>query len=144
MLFRSRARIRALDIYSGHADAGGLVAWAQARRPVAGGVFLCHGEPRALSGLRDRLTAAGFFGTSIHVPDLDASYEITGPTVDGQMASTPVRSPRLAPGQAVKADWHNARAALNMALGAALAEAPDDKTREALLARLTAALNDPA
>lgn len=139
-----RARIRALDIYSGHADAGGLVAWAKARRPVAGGVFLCHGESQALAGLSDRLTAAGFLGTSIHVPDLDASYEITGPAVDGRLASTPARPPRLAPGQAVKADWHNARAALNMALGAALTEAPDDRAREALLARLTAALNDPA
>lgn len=137
-----RARIRALDIYSGHADAGGLVAWTQARQPVAGGIFLCHGEPQALSGLRDRLIEAGFAGASIHVPDLDASYGVSGSRGDGGPASMAPRPPRLSPGQAVKADWHNARAALNMALGAALAEASDDKAREALLARLVAALNE--
>lgn len=43
----------------------------------------------------------------------------------------------------MKADWHNARVALNMALNAALAEAPSDAAREALLAKLADALNEP-
>lgn len=42
----------------------------------------------------------------------------------------------------MKADWHNARVALNMALNAALAEAPTDAAREALLARLTGVLGE--
>lgn len=137
-----RARIRALDIYSGHADAGGLVSWAKARGPVAGGVFLCHGEPRALEGLRDRLATAGFPPAAIRIPDMDDTYVVSGPKVDGRLDAAPRRKPRLAPGQAVKADWHNARVALNMALNTRLAEAPDDASREALLARLAGALSE--
>ncbi|MBW0150687.1 MAG: MBL fold metallo-hydrolase, partial [Phenylobacterium sp.] len=137
-----RARIRALDIYSGHADAGGLVAWAKARAPVSGAVFLCHGEPEALEGLSARLVGAGFDGASIRIPDLDATYEISGPKVDGAEPPAPQRARRLAPGQAVKADWHNARVALNMALNAALAEAPTDAAREDLLARLAGVLGE--
>ena len=135
-----RARIRALDIYSGHADAGGLVAWAKARAPVAGSLFLCHGEPGALEGLRERLVAAGFAAAAIRVPDLDAAYTVTGSTVaDVEALSGPQR---LAPGAGVKADWHNARVALNLALNTALADAPNDAAREALLAKLTDALSE--
>ena len=137
-----RARVRALDVYSGHADAGGLVAWAQARAPVAGAVFLCHGEPAALEGLQDRLVGAGFDQAAIRIPDLDAAYRVSGASVEGAEALSVPRSPRLAPGAAVKADWHNARVALNMALNAALAEAPSDADREALLARLAGVLSE--
>src|SRR6185369_8158835 len=69
-----RARIRSLDVYSGHADAGGLVAWAKARGPVAAGVFLAHGEPNALEGLRGRLLPTGLAEERIRIPALDESY----------------------------------------------------------------------
>ncbi|MHA4915600.1 MBL fold metallo-hydrolase RNA specificity domain-containing protein, partial [Enterococcus faecium] len=43
-----RAHIRALDVYSGHADAPALGRWANARGPIRGNMFLVHGEPDSL------------------------------------------------------------------------------------------------
>ncbi len=84
--------------------------------------------------------AAGFAAAAIRVPDLDAAYTVTGSTVaDVEALSGPQR---LAPGAGVKADWHNARVALNMALNTALADAPNDAAREALLAKLTDVLSE--
>ena len=85
---------------------------------------------------------AGFDQAAIRIPDLDAAYRVSGASVEGAEALSVPRSPRLAPGAAVKADWHNARVALNMALNAALAEAPSDADREALLARLAGVLSE--
>ena len=48
------------------------------------------------------------------------------------------RLPAEAPG---KLDWHNQRVAFQVALGQALAAAPDDRAREALLKALTATLD---
>lgn len=39
-----RARIRSIDVYSGHADGAELAAWLSARKPIRKGVFLVHGE----------------------------------------------------------------------------------------------------
>lgn len=53
--FRVRARIEAIDSYSGHADHGELLAYF---RHVAGPkkqVFLVHGEPEGARALRDAL-----------------------------------------------------------------------------------------
>ncbi len=70
------------------------------------------------------------------VPEMDASFALAGP----QAASLASGAGRLPAGAASRADWHNARAALNLALNAALAEAPDDAAREALIAALAARL----
>ena len=52
---RVRARIRKLDIYSGHADGPELAQWVRARQPIRRNVFLVHGERTGLDGLRQRL-----------------------------------------------------------------------------------------
>ncbi len=52
-----RASIRRLDIYSGHADGPALARWIAARAPVAGNVFLVHGEEKAMEGLNARIAA---------------------------------------------------------------------------------------
>ena len=49
-----RARIRSLDLYSGHADGPELAEWMAKRKPVRCGVFLVHGEDEAMAGLRAR------------------------------------------------------------------------------------------
>jgi metallo-beta-lactamase family protein len=131
-----RARIRALDVYSSHADAGGLEAWAKARRPIAGKVFLAHGEPSSLEGLHDRLLAAGFPADQVIVPVIDQTFVLSR----GAAVSDGAATPRIPPAAAGRADWHNARAALLMALNDALEAAPDDAAREALIARLAASL----
>jgi metallo-beta-lactamase family protein len=126
---RVAARIRSLDVYSGHADAGGLVSWALARRPIAGKVFLCHGEPQASAGLARRLAAAGLAVESLVRPELDEAFRLTGVAVE----PTPAPKPRLAAGAPSALDWHNARVELLGDLDAALESAPDDAARERLL-----------
>jgi metallo-beta-lactamase family protein len=135
---RVRARIRTLDVYSGHADARGLTAWAKARRPVTGRVFLAHGEPGALEGLKARLVAAGFPEAQIAVPELDQSFTVEkdrAEPLDGRPA-------RLAPARTARADWHNARAQFLMELNQALEVAPTDAAREALLAAIARGLHE--
>ncbi|MFZ5718237.1 MAG: MBL fold metallo-hydrolase [Pseudomonadota bacterium] len=126
-----RARVRSLDIYSGHADQGGLVAWAKARAPVRGDVFLAHGEPNGLSGLRDALAEAGFPQEQLIIPTLDACYALTpaGATAEAGRA-------RILPEAASRPDWHNARSRLILDLNSRLEALPDDAAREALLAAI--------
>jgi metallo-beta-lactamase family protein len=133
-----RARIRSLDVYSGHADAGGLVAWAKARGPVAAGVFLAHGEPNALEALRGRLIPTGLAAERIRIPALDDSYVLTREGVQSESA----KGRRLPPDAPARADWHNARAQLLMELNQQLENAKDDRTRELIIARLAAGLQD--
>jgi metallo-beta-lactamase family protein len=133
------ARIRSLDVYSGHADAPALVAWAKQRAPTAG-VFLAHGEPASLEGLKSRLAAAGVPADRIRVPTMDEGFVLAreGATAKGR------GSRRIAPDAAARADWHNARAQLLMELNQRLEGAPDDKAREQLITQLAAALRGPA
>ncbi len=132
-----RARIRTLDVYSGHADAPGLVAWAKARGPVEGRVFLAHGEPAGLEGLRSRLTDAGFAADRLVIPTMDEAFVLSRDAA----AAQPGGSRRIAPDAAARADWHNARARLLMALNDRLETAPDDQARERVIAELAATLS---
>jgi metallo-beta-lactamase family protein len=134
-----RARIRSLDIYSGHADAAGLAAWAKARAPVRGQVFLNHGEPDSLEGLRGRLIDAGLDAARLIIPALDARYRLTGSAA----LSEPGKA-RLLPGQATQPDWHNIRARLVLELNQRLESLASDAEREALMARLQAVVADEA
>lgn len=133
---RVRARIRQLDAYSGHADASGLVAWAKARTPVAGSVFIAHGEPDAAQGLKRRLAEAGFAEDRLLVPALDETFLLG----EGPATLADQSPPRLPPRAAGSLDWHNQRAAFQLALGEALKAAPDDADRERMLHVLSAAL----
>ena len=130
------ARIRSLDVYSGHADAGGLVRWAKAREPIAAGVFLAHGEPNALQGLQQRLISSGLDPEQIRIPALDESFVLTRKGV--QSESTAGR--RLPPDAPARADWHNARTRLLMELNQRLEAAKDDRARELIIADLATAL----
>ncbi|MCI3134155.1 MBL fold metallo-hydrolase [Phenylobacterium aquaticum] len=131
-----RAAIRTLDVYSGHADARGLAAWAKARGPVRGGVFLAHGEPPGLEGLKARLAGEGFPESRLFIPVMDQTFRLTA---KGAEASEGPR--RIAAGAAARPDWHNARAALLLALDARL-EGLDDAARTALLKQLARSLAD--
>jgi len=126
-----RARVRSLDIYSGHADQAGLVAWAKARRPIAGNVFLAHGEPDGLEGLRGQLLVAGFPGERLVIPTLDERFQLTKAGAVAEPGGA-----RIAPAAAARPDWHNARARLMLDLNARLDALPSDTAREALLESL--------
>jgi metallo-beta-lactamase family protein len=70
------------------------------------------------------------------VPVIDQTFVLSR----GAAGSDGAATPRIPPAAAGRADWHNARAALLMALNDALEAAPDDAAREALIARLAASL----
>lgn len=48
-----RAQIRRTDSCSAHADQAELLDWITARGPVAGSLFLTHGEPEAVAALAE-------------------------------------------------------------------------------------------
>jgi len=126
------ATLRSIEAYSGHADRGGLIEWVRGRLPVARAIFLTHGEPDALAGLRDGLIAIGQTADRILVPNLDDSFLLSagGPT----RLESAVR--RLPLGPAPASDWHNAYAALSLDLRQRLEQLPDDAAREDLIARI--------
>jgi len=133
---RVRARVESLDVYSGHADAKALVAWAEARRPIAGSVFLNHGEPNAVAGLRNRLIGAGFAADQLLSPSIDAAFRLGAHRAEPEEGAPA----RISSGSAAALDWHNARAEFLLALNTALDQAATDAERENVLRRLRATL----
>lgn len=129
--FGVRARIRSIEVYSGHADAAGLTAWAQARGPVRGSVFLDHGEPPALDALAGRLAEAGFERERIVIPSVDQAYRLA----TGKAEAGAAPRPRIRPGLAAAPDWHNARAQLILDLNERL-EGLTPEARDALIRRV--------
>ena len=131
------ATIRALDIYSGHADANGLIAWVKARAPVSGSVFLVHGEPESRTGFQQRLIQSGLVGDRVIAPALDQSYSLE----PGKAATADAEKPaRIAPQATGRLDWHNRRAELLSAINQKLFAAKSDADREAILAKLNTSL----
>ena len=130
-----RARIRRLDVYSGHADRQGLLDWVAARRSVKRGVFLVHGEQEARESLAGALRERGL---AVELPEMDASYSLP----ERGAVRPRGAAARLAP-EATHAplDWHNERAALLLELRRRLDKAGDDRARAALLHRVREAMH---
>lgn len=134
---RVKARIVDLDIYSGHADAQELQNWVLERLPVRGAIFLTHGEPQALSALKERLADAGLSADKIVIPRLDDAFELKPRAaalhaVDGE--------PRLEPEAVARLDWHNDLAQLSLDIVDELENAADENARQKILRRLRRAL----
>ncbi|MGD9980561.1 MAG: MBL fold metallo-hydrolase RNA specificity domain-containing protein [Hyphomonadaceae bacterium] len=130
------ARIRTIDVYSGHADATGLAKWAKERAPRAS-VLLNHGEPESLQGLEIRLRDAFDAKLDISAAQLDRCYVLTP---QGAEIAPADRAPRIALGAATQLDWHNARSELLGLLSERLDAAPDDSARAALIEDLISRL----
>lgn len=135
-VIKVRAAVREIDVYSGHADALGLVNWAKARGPVAGKVFLVHGEPPNLRGLSRRLGETGFDADNVVTAELDESYRLRPGGADAGASG----APRIARGSVSQLDWHNTRAGFLTLLNAKLVAAPTDAERERILDALSTAL----
>ena len=129
-----RARIRRLDVYSGHADRQRLLDWVAARRSVKRGVFLVHGEPEARESLAGALRARGL---TVVLPEMDASYALPARGAARPRGAAARLSPEAAH---APFDWHNERAALLLELRRRVEEAGDDAARAALLHRVREAL----
>jgi len=133
-----RARIRKLEIYSGHADGAELLAWVTARQPIRAGVFLVHGEEAALAGLAQRLSSI-LAGDRIIIPHLDSAFRLAK---DAPVNISEPRAPRLEPMKAGHHDWHNTFQFFVLDLQAELQNAASDKERGVVLRKLKRALSE--
>ena len=134
--FSVRARIRSLELYSGHADGPELADWIKARLPLTHDLFLVHGEPAAIQGLAARLTGV-LDAAHILQPELDQAFDLTD-TGARRVEGAP--HPRLPAGKVARLDWHNDVSRLILDVNEALAATPDEKQRAVLIRRLRAAL----
>ena len=134
--FRVRARIRSLDLYSGHADGPELADWVRERLPLANDLFIVHGEEPAMEAFAARLEGIVPADRRL-IPALDDCFELTPAGAVRHAAEAP---PRLSPEQVARLDWHNDSARLILDINDALAARPDDKTRSVLIRRLRRAL----
>lgn len=132
---RVRARMRTLDLYSGHADGPELKAWLTDRVPVRRGVFLVHGEEPALEALQASLADVGQAPRAT-IAELDEVYDLT----DQKPARVDHPEPRLPRASAGHRDWHNEYAALLLEINDALEQAADKKAKAVLIRRIRRAL----
>ncbi|MES1200549.1 MAG: MBL fold metallo-hydrolase [Pseudomonadota bacterium] len=130
-----QARIRSLQVYSGHADADGLLKWSKARGPIRGGLFLTHGEPESAQGMKQLLEQNGYGADRVVVAEIDRGYTLKAGAAPEEAPFA--AKPRLAPAQPAQLDWHNARSEFMAQLQRKLAAAPDDAAREKLIADLS-------
>lgn len=133
-----RARLRSLDLYSGHADGPELEAWIAARGPITGALFLTHGEEPPMEALAARMEPR-LGETPVLRPVLDESFDLT-PV--GPRASTNPADPRIRPEQVGRLDWHNDVSKLFLDLNEALSTATDEKTRNVLIRTVRRALDE--
>lgn len=136
--FAVRARIRTLDLYSGHADGPELADWIGARLPIRHEVFLVHGEEAAMAALAGRLPGI-VDQAKVLRPDLDQSFALTP---EGSRSLAPTAPPRLKPEQVGRLDWHNDVSRLLLEIGEELRGCPDEKSRNVLIRRLRRALHE--
>jgi metallo-beta-lactamase family protein len=136
-----RARIGWTDDYSGHADCGELAVWLAARKPIALGLFLTHGEEAAIAGLAERVKGIFPGSDGIIRPILDDVYDLAP---GGARARTPQPPRRISPDLVSRMDWHNERSRLLLEISARLEAAPDDKARSEMVQRLRRVLDDRA
>jgi len=129
-----RAQIREIETYSAHADQDGLVAWMEARRPIAGTLFLTHGETGSLEALR-QIAQTRQFAPSITVPEIGEVYRLAR----GRAAArTKTGDPQLQ--GMIGRDWQNSYADFSTNLKRELAQIRDIKAREAAVADMRAVL----
>lgn len=133
-----RARIRSLDLYSGHADGPELDAWIAARGPLHQALFLTHGEEPAMTALADRMKQR-MSDTPVLRPMLDESFDLTPA---GPRACTDPSEARIRPEQVGRLDWHNDVSKLFLDLNQALTQATDEKTRAILIRKIRRALDE--
>lgn len=132
------ARIRQIDVYSGHADGPELARWIAARRPIRRGVFLVHGEEPEIAGLSTRIAERTVPIAQIFSPLLDDIYELS------TSAPTPIDGThrrRLAPEAVVALDWHNDMSRLILDINDRIDAAADDRARGIIIRRLQRALD---
>jgi metallo-beta-lactamase family protein len=133
------ARIRMIDDYSGHADSSELARWIAARRPIRRGVFLVHGEEKAIAGLAERIAERIIPAAKLFHPVLDDIYELSTPAPTALDVS---RRRRLAPQAVVDLDWHNDMSKLILDINDRIEAAADDRARGVIIRKLRRSLDE--
>lgn len=137
--FAVRARIRSLDLYTGHADGPELLDWIEARKPIRHAVFLVHGEEAAQEGL-EALLKGRLDGAALIRPVLDEAFDLSPA---GIIRADDAPPPRLRPEQMANLDWHNEVTQLMLDINQALGETTEARARSALIRKLRRALDEP-
>lgn len=132
--YRVAASVRRLGNYSAHADRSELLDWILERAPIAGALFLNHGDDDARRSLAEALRERGFEG-EILTPGFDETFELTADT-PASKGRAGARPDPTAPG----ADWHADYAEFLLELGRRIESEGDPRARADLVARLRAAL----
>jgi metallo-beta-lactamase family protein len=123
-----RLRVRQIDSYSAHADRGELLDWIRGRQPIAGTLFLTHGEEAALAALA---TALEKELPAVRVPEIGESYELP----PGEPALR-LRTGRDDVRAVLRRDWQNDYADLAVNLKRELARIGDEKRRREAVRRM--------
>jgi metallo-beta-lactamase family protein len=130
-----KAEIRQLGNYSAHADQGELLDWVTERAPIAGRLFLNHGDDDAREELARLLIDRGLEPEAIVLPQMDETFEL----IAGD-AKSKGRLPERIPRTELLTDWNNDYAAFIVALTQRLQDAGDDDERRTIIAALRKAL----
>ena len=133
-----RAQIRSIDSYSAHADQGELLEWIADRGPIAGSLFLDHGEAGAMEELRG-LAQSRALAPMIVTPQLGETYELE----PGRPARR-IKTGRVERQQAVGRDWQNDYADLAVSLKRRLGAIRDKQARKEAIARMQDVLDSYA
>lgn len=136
--FTVGARIRNLDVYSGHADREGLETWLHNRLPIEQGLFLVHGEEEEMVGLTERVKAF-VPERKIIAPELDSTYRLTAEGAERIPSKAP---PRIPPQQVAHLDWHNDLSKLFLDISEAVDKAADERARNVIIRAVRRALEE--
>lgn len=124
-----RADILQIEGYSAHADQAELLAWISARAPIAGSLFLDHGEQGALKCLAQ--LAGDTTKAKVIVPEIGERYELR-PATPAKRTRTSLPDLR----RVIERDWQNDYAALAVSLKQRLQALPDDDARRAVIRQI--------
>jgi len=127
---RVRAQIRSIQSYSAHADQSELLDWIDARMPIAGSLFLDHGEPRSVEEMRRELQRR-HPGLSVRLPEIGERYSLP----PGEPAKR-LETGRTDLAELVGEDWQNEYADFATSLKAELKKLQTAQQREEALDRM--------
>ena len=133
-----RAQIRRIDSYSAHADQSELLEWIEERSPIAGSLFLDHGENGAIEELR-RLAQSRDLASTIVVPEIGETYELPA----GQPARR-TKTGRAELRDVIGRDWQNEYADLATGLKRRLAAIRDARARQKAIEEMQRVLDSYA
>ncbi|WP_341533225.1 MBL fold metallo-hydrolase [Sphingosinicella humi] len=130
-----RAQVRRIDSYSAHGDRDDILAWLAAREPIAGTIFLTHGESQAIETLRRELQSRGS-PARIVAPEIGERYALPA----GEAAKR-TQTGRVDLHEALSDDWQNDYARFAVNLKRELQAIEDKRARREAIERMREVLD---